>query len=103
MSWLLRDSMKKIFRLSIAESTNESSVDFMFEIDIDLKRRTFKSDEKVDDEWFSDVDVIKEKTNARIFSKNWNWKRRVLKTDDSIDEKLLSFDDRNLKFRKLIS
>ena len=43
--------MKKSFRLSIVESTNESNVDFMFEIEIDLKRRTFKFNvEKINDE-----------------------------------------------------
>ena len=75
----------------------------MFEIDIDLKRRTFKFDDEIDEKWLFDINVIKEKTNARIFFENWNWKQRVLKTNDSTNEKLLSFDDRNLKFKKLIS
>ena len=71
MSWLLlRDWMKKTFRLSIVELTNESNIDFMFEIDIDLKRYTFTFDDKIDEKWLFDVNVMKKKTNARIFSKN---------------------------------
>ena len=108
MNWWLRDWVKKSFRLSIVESTNESDADFMFEIEIDLKRRTLKFDvekidDEVDDEWLSSADVIEEKANARIFFENWDWKRRALKTNDSIEEKLLSFDDRDLKFKKLVS
>ena len=110
VKWLMNWRMLFWLMLNWINCRWSWSTDSMLKIDIELTRKTKKSNvvENENDEFWKvellKTEIIDEKINSRRFEmKNWDRKRCDLKTNDSIEEKLFEFCCRDLKLKKKVA